>query len=195
MSVKNEIDLQTFYNNIARSKSLLLTHQFIIEFSGSGLYSELSRDASDSKKITYWIQSASIPEQRIDDVKVPFMSQQFSIPKQIQFGEDWPVSVLLDENLTQYNILKNWTSIFSDLRKSGGGIKTIPSVQAKVSLVDSTFTKIKKTFILEGVWPSDLGNVEFQYENESNIQKCTCTLHINICMMQIVLIIQWIQIH
>ena len=173
--IQNDINLQKFYSGVAKTNPLLFGHQFIVEFNGRDLYSALNRSSEDAGKITYWIRKAQVPAQTIGEEKVSFMSQQFSIPKQVTFAETWDVEILLDENLTQYRILKDWLNTFADLNKSGGGLKIIPSVHAKVSMLDSTFQNITKTFVLEGLYPSKLGEIPFQYENESNVQVCTCT--------------------
>lgn len=56
------------------------------------------------------------------------------------------------------------------------GYKTIPNVIAKVNLLDNTMQYNLKTYIMEGVWISKLGNVDFKYEEgSSTVQTCTCT--------------------
>ncbi len=183
MSKENTIHVGTFYQNLIQKHPLQYEHQFTIEFiapageTGSTFDDTAfgRPDSSDVECFTYWGQSATLPELKVSEAKVNFMANGFSIPGVIDYGGgEWNVKLLLDQDLTQYKKLQAWQTLISDMSKSGGGRKIIPNVQAKLNLLDNTMSKVKRTFILEGIWISKLGDVSFKPE-EGGTSKAECT--------------------
>lgn len=183
--VKNTYHIADMYHQILQKHPLQYKHQFIIEFiapvgqtgsifDGDEAFGRKDHTSIDS--ITYWGQSASIPEQTINSAKINFLANEFEVPGVVKFGDNWSIKLLLDQELTQYKKLEAWQNYISDFSKSGGGRKVIPNVQAKVSLLDASMQNITNSFILEGVWINKLGNIAFQYESGgAGIPDCTAT--------------------
>ena len=182
MARTNTYNVMEYYKNITQKHPLRYQHQFTVEFLGSSLGTietgEFNAsDTSDIRNnITYWVQSSEIPQVTVSSVKVDFFAAGFEIPGVVKYPDSWKTSILIDQNLTQYNRLRSWQEAMSSYTKSGGGYKTIPNVIAKVNLLDSTMQYVVKSYIMEGVWISELSDLQFEYkEGSSDIMTCNCT--------------------
>ena len=103
------------------------------------------------------------------------MAAGFEIPGVIKYPDQWSTKIILDQNMTYYNILRKWQEYMSSYRKNSGGNKRIPDVNANVHLLDSTMSRYVKTYVMEGAWIESIGNIEFEYkEGSSDTQMCTC---------------------
>jgi len=160
----NPYNLKTFYSNIMKENALLYKYQFIVDFIGLDKYG-ITDTTDAAKNITYYIQSASIPGYQLTNGKTVFLGTEFRAPGVLKFGHQWNTSVLLSQSLFSYKGLQNWRREISRLEIDGGGIKTIPDVQARVSVLSSDHQTIEKSFILEGVWIKELGALQLQYTN------------------------------
>lgn len=167
--------LKNFYKNIMQETTLMFAHQFTVEFFGQDLPAELAANQSNGTDYTYYVKSSSIPKVEIDQAEVSFLSQKFVLPKQVKFGDSWKTKILLDKDITQWKRLYNWQEQFASLSRNGGGAKVIPNVNARVNLLNADFTTIKNSFILVGIFPSDIPKIDFKYENNSTIQEADCT--------------------
>lgn len=184
-SVKNTYHIADFYKTIGQQHPLQYGHQFILQFiaplgqTGSILQGDNAfgrKDSSNVQCFTYWAQSATVPEQTITQGKVKFLANDFVVPGVVKFGDSWKVDILLDQDLTQYNKLQAWHRLISDFSKSGGGKKVIPNVQGKISLLDNTMQNVKSTFIMEGVWLNQLGQISFEYKQGGDaVATCAAT--------------------
>jgi hypothetical protein len=148
-------------------------HQFTVEFQGPDL-PEYLKSTGVNDNITYYVRSASIPKVDVKSANVSFLAAGFVVPGVIEYPEDWQVEILLDQDLTMYRRLKMWHEEISSYRLDGGGKKVIPHITANVNLLDNTMQNIVRRYIMEGVWISELSNVDFKYqEGASDTLKCT----------------------
>ena len=170
----NPVDLKGFYRSIMIHDPLVYGHQFTVTFSGSDLPASI-QNGTDYTSITYYCKSSSIPAPQIQETTVPFLSQDFVVPRQVTFGEQWRVKVMIDQNMTHDQSLYDWQNSFASLKLSGGGLKIIPNVQAHVTLLDASLQYEISRFTLEGVFPSNIPDLSMQYENNSNIVDFDCT--------------------
>ena len=175
----NEYHIKEFYKNITQKYPLRLGHQFVVEFFGAGL-NDMSTagfgiNTKDDLKFTYYVQSTSIPQVDIGSAHVNYMAAGFEVPGVIKYPDNWSVEIIIDQGMTQYTRLRNWQEAISSYRLNSGGYKVIPNVSAHVNLLDSTMTKIVKTYVMEGAWIESLGDLQFKYnEGSSEIKKCSC---------------------
>ena len=175
-SIKNEINLANFYNQIMKKTPLRYGYQFTIEFIGSdlGVYTgAFNGNGTDGEatvstnSLTYLAQSAKLPAAKISEAKVTFYGTEFSLPAIYSTGPgDWEIEFLLTEGMEQYEKLNNWQLAISDYKNSGGGRKLVPSVKIRVNLLDQTHQFITKRFVLEGIWMGELGDLQFAYKKD-----------------------------
>ena len=170
----NEIELKKFYTSIMKKDPLLYGHQFHITFSGDDIPSYVQK-GSDEKSITYFCKSGSIPSPSIQETTVNFLSQDFVVPRQVTFQENWKVKILIDQNMTHYQSLYSWQNEFASLARSGGGLKIIPNAQAHVTLLDASLQYEISRFTLEGIFPSQIPDISLKYENQSTPIEFECT--------------------
>lgn len=173
----SSVNLKDFYRTITQKTPLLFGHQFIVRFKGDVPDPVKGTGGTDPRSITYYVKSSTIPSVEISEQNVAFLSQNFVVPKQVQFGDSWKVKVMLDTNMTHYNSLYDWQSSFADLANDGGGSKVIPNTQAIVELLDASLQTVIHRYILEGVFPTDIPKLQMQYENASNVVEFECTFN------------------
>lgn len=161
----NDYNLKSFYTNIMKSTSLLYKYQFIVEFIGLDAYG-ITDQSDASRNISYYLKSANIPGVSLATGKTTFLGTEFRMPGPLKFGQNWTVKILLEENLFAYKGLQAWRESISSLELDGGGSKTIPNVQARVSVLSEDHQTCTDSFILEGVWLKKLGAI-------SNLQYST----------------------
>lgn len=169
----NNYHLKKFYTNIMKDNALLYKNQFIVDFIGLEQYG-ITSSTEPVKNITYYVQSASIPGYQLVNGKTTFMGTEFRIPGVLKYNHSWSVNILLNENMFAYVGLQTWRRYISRLEIDGGGIKTIPNVQARVSVLSPDHQQIVNSYILEGVWIKELGEINLAYANGGgNVMKCT----------------------
>ena len=106
--------------------------------------------------------------------KTDFLGTNFRIPGVLQFDHNWSVQMLLNQSMFSYKGLQNWRRAISRLEIDGGGIKTIPDVQARIGLLSPDHQDLVKAFVLEGVWIKQLGQLDLKYNNGGGEPlKCT----------------------
>jgi hypothetical protein len=161
---KHDYHLRNFYTNIMKNNALLYKYQFLVEFIGLDQLGIDITDPSDaSKNITYFVQSADIPGYSMQNGKTVFMGTEFRIPGVRKYDHSWAPQILLDESLFAYKGLQKWREKISSLTIDGGGQKVIPNVQARISLLSPDHQTKVTSFILEGVWIKDLGEISLAY--------------------------------
>lgn len=183
-NVLNTNHIATFYQNIVQKHPLLYKQQFTIEFlAPAGETGRAWDDMAfgragydDPECFTYWGTSATLPEVKVSAAKVSYLANDFEVPGIIDYGGgEWSVKLLIDQDLTQYRKLQNWMDLISDTSKSGGGRKVVPNVQAKLNLLDNTMQKVNKTYVLEGIWITKLGKMDFNPSAGGDKQTCDAT--------------------
>jgi hypothetical protein len=170
----NSYTLQDFYGQILKTKPVRLGHQFYIEFNGPDATS-VGLDANTK----YFIKSSKIPAVDVTSAKVAYFGAGFEVPGVVKYPDSWEVKILLESGdasaMSRYLALKKWQENISSYTKSTGGKKTVPDVNARVILLNEHMQP-HKHYVMEGVWISKLGDIQFAYEEgSSTIQECTCT--------------------
>ena len=165
----NEHHLNQVYHNIMQGNALLYKYQFLVEFVGSaelGQYTQFSLQPSDtSTNITYWAQSASIPSFELSKGKTNFFGTEFRAPGVLKFSHSWKVNFLCDQGMNLYQMMTEWRKKISDLKLDGGGIKKVPDVSMRISLINADHSVKTTSFVVAGVWPKNIGAISMQYAN------------------------------
>ena len=160
----NPYNLKAFYTNIMKENALLYKYQFIVQFIGLDEYG-ITDSTDAAKNITYYVQSANVPGYQLVNGKTVFLGTEFRIPGVLKFNHSWSVQMLLNQSMFSYKGLQAWRRNISRLEIDGGGIKTIPNVKARISLLSPDHQSMVNSFILEGVWIKQLGDLQLQYTN------------------------------
>ena len=173
---ENGFHLKNFYTGIMTKSPVLYRYQFLVNFGGADIESYGFNDTSDAgKNITYYVQSAALPGVKLANANTAFFGTEFEIPGVKQFGHNWSVKILLNQNLFGYKALQAWHRDISRLELDGGGIKHIQNAYAQVSLLAADSKTITNTYVLEGIWIKSLSNIDLKYNNGGGDGPATLT--------------------
>lgn len=140
-------------------------------------------DPNNAKgNFTYFAQSATIPKATVNKANIPYFGTDFRVPTTIQYGHDWSIEFLLEENMDIYERLRRWMRMFSDLRLSGGGYKLIPNINMRIRTLGSKQQFFVNTYVVAGVWPTGLTDIKLAYkQNDTSVLKCSLRLKYQYC--------------
>ena len=172
----NDYNIQAFYNQIMKTRPMLYGYQFILEFVQGGQmgndsigyeqFDLFNNKETPDNNFTYYAQSASLPKFQINKATASYYGTQFRVPTTIQYDHNYTVKILIEQDMIMYEKLRLWMRKISDLRLNGGGIKTIPSVAMRLNLLDSTHQVFTTSYVLEGVWPSNIPSINLEYKQD-----------------------------
>jgi hypothetical protein len=169
--------LNAFYSMLTQVP-LRLAHQFQVTIVRPGLEEMmLGGDKSATVKVpfTFMASATNIPAPTMKENAIHYHGIDFVVPAVLNFDHKWSITVLVDADLKIRENLEAWLAEFSDLSKSGGGSKVIPKYSANIDLFDQHLEKIVKSYHIVGIFPTDVGKLEFDQSSEKNI---TTTLNI-----------------
>ena len=177
MPTYNPYHLKNFYNQIMKTNPLLYKYQFVIEFiqggtmgdgyGGTQSFTLFDNASNPDENFTYYAQSGSIPKFTIQKASIPFYATDFRTPTVIQYNHDWIVKILLEQDMIMYEKLRAWMKLMTSLENSGGGIKTIPNINMRISLMNSEHTHFTSSYVMTGIWPVEIPQISLKYENTS----------------------------
>lgn len=172
---KNDFHLKSFYNNIMKDNALLYKYQFIVELFGDDIDAYGLVDVKDpSRNLTYYVKSANIPGYSLETGKTTFLGTEFRVPGVLKYDHNWKVKILLEQNLFAYKALQTWRRAISRLEIDGGGIKTIPNVYARVSVLSADHQYCVNSYILEGLWIKSLSQITLRYATNGGEDVVSC---------------------
>ena len=146
------ITLNDFYNTV-KDKGLKTNHQFQIQ-------------CDKFQSYVAYAQSASVPGRAIHVEEVPFYGFPLNVPTNTTYTKEWNLTIRCDREMVIRSLFENWMNEISDLRNNTGGSKAqIPSEKARVHLLDETMTDVDKTYVLEGMFPSTLGDISVSHSD------------------------------
>lgn len=182
----NDKHLRTYYSNL-KQLPLLYKYQFVVEFVKGGtiqtppgivplesqsFYSLFTNTInSPDQTLTYYAQSASIPGVSIKNAQAKFFAGKFNVPTVIQYEHNWKIDIILDQDLTMYKKFIEWQKFMSDYKFSGGGVRVIPDISMRVNVLNSDHSGFTTSFILAGIWPNDVAQIDVSYDGNAQIKK------------------------
>lgn len=181
MGQKNDVhQLKQFYNTVLTKRPLWFNHQFFIEFYGDGVTTIYQQEWSGSNNLivnpTYWIKASSIPAIDVTPAKVSYLAQGFEVPGVVKYPDSWDVTFMLDQQLSQYKFLQLMQRYMSSFEQNGGGVKVIPDIKAKVWLLDSYLQNPAGCYIIQGIFVTKLGDIQFEYsQGASQVKEVPAT--------------------
>ena len=156
-------NLKNFYNGIMKSQNPLYAYQFLAEFVGLDDSWGISDSTDAAHNITYYIQSATLPGIDMATGNATYLGKKFILPGPAKYAHTWTANILLEQSLTPYEGFRKWQEEISSFRMDGGGNKSIPNVQLRLSVLDSSGLSKVQAIVLEGVWVKSVGQIQMQY--------------------------------
>lgn len=174
----NSYHLKNFYNQIMKTNPLLYPYQFVIEFvqggtmgdgfGGTQTFDLFDNSSNPDENFTYYAQSGSIPKFTVNKAAVNYYATEFRTPTVIQYEHDWSVKILLEQDMIMYEKLRTWMKLMTNLENSGGGIKTIPNINMRISLMNAEHTYFTTSYVMVGIWPTQIPKISLKYESGSS---------------------------
>ena len=111
------------------------------------------------ENLQFFATSTTLPGKTLNPVDVPYFGQNFKIPTNADYGGEWSITARVDNKIQLKKSLMKWMNEFSDLSKNGGGDKKMTSYNVTIDLLDNDLETITDTYILEGVFPTNMGEL------------------------------------
>lgn len=134
-----------------------------------------------SVKGGFTCKAAAIPASSVGVVDVPYKGRQVKIPGD-KVWADWNVTVLLDQDFLMREVFESWHNLILGFQSN----EAAPGFQdpancfarAKVQLLDRSDNVIR-TYDVEGLWPSEVGEVTLGYDQNDQVMEQQITFAIN----------------
>lgn len=172
--------LRNFYTNITKKRPLLNGHQFVVQFIGGGSAAGASLTSYSNKlgalftgqqMFSYYAQGASIPTATLGKATANYFAGKFHVPTVRTWDHNWSTQLILDQDLFMYHVIREWMDLMSSYRFNGGGLRVLPDVNLRVKVLDSTHQHFTTSFVLCGVWPKDIGQIQLQYQDSAQVNQ------------------------
>lgn len=121
--------------------------------------------------IAFLAQSTNIPKTELTTTKVSYFAQSFEFPGIIKYDDTWTVTVKLDQQMILYKQLRLWQEMMSSIARNSGGNHTIPDAYGDVQLLDQYGKTPQRRFWIEGIYPTVVPQIDFQYTEGNNTLK------------------------
>ena len=169
----NDYNMRGFYNQLMKARPMLYAYQFVVEFVPGGIMNNAvtfdlfnSEKDSPDQNFSYYAQSARLPAFEISKATASYYGTEFRLPTVIKYQHDWDVTLLLEQDMIMYEKLRSWMKMISDLSMNGGGYKTIPNVDMRISLLNSDHTMFTTSYRMVGVWPTNIPEIKLEYKQD-----------------------------
>jgi hypothetical protein len=162
--------IKSFYTSIAQKVPLLLPYQFLITIS-CGETDTRIKNAVKWENLQLLCQSASIPQSTLNTQDVSYFGKRFTIPTTQQNQHKWNTTLIITNEMTAYNELRNLMLLFSNLENNMGGIRTIPNIDVIVEVLNQ-FSEVDVTqprVILKDAYPTNLAQLDFDYKGDATV--------------------------
>ena len=132
-----------------------------------------------TEKISFLCKASNIPASTLSTIEVPYFGRKIKVAGSRTFAE-WSVTILNDEDFAIRIAMEEWMQAInqhsSNLRANG----TSSSPESyKGEAVVRQFAKDEETPIrkykFEGCWPSEVSQIDLDWENENDIEEFTVT--------------------
>jgi len=144
--------LQSFYNAINTYGGFLTQHQF-----------QLYIPNLNNGQVVY-VQSAELPGKAITTGETHLMGFPIKVATGITYTQEWPITVRCDQGMSIRTSFENWSNQIASLAaNAGGALGTLASnVDAQMYLLGEDNQTIEATYILKGVYPTNIGATTFE---------------------------------
>lgn len=135
-------------------------------------------DGSADSKLTFLGKAASLPAATRGVIEVPYFGRKIKQAGDTTFAE-WTVTVINDEDFTVRNAMEEWIQAINDHTSNlrSRGATAAPSsykTQGQVRQYGKEGS-IVKTYEFEGLWPSEISEIETNWETTDSIEEFTIT--------------------
>ena len=137
--------------------------------------------AAAQTKFGFTCKAASIPSSQLGVADVPYMGRIVKIPGD-KVWDDWTVTCMLDTDFSTRDVFETWHDLILGFRGNtaapGFATPTTTFATATVNALDR-YDNIVKTYQIEGMWPTSVGEVTLGYDQNDQIAEMPVTFAVN----------------
>lgn len=155
-------------------------YEIIVTFPGPVVL-PLGGARQTASKISFTAKAASIPTSNVGVIDVPYMGRQVKVAGD-KTWDDWTVGILLDNDLIGRRAFEIW---HDRILGFDSNVAIDPFVnpanyfaRAEVHLLDRA-DRVLDTYTVEGIWPSNVGEVTLGYDQNDSVAEQSVTFAIN----------------
>ena len=153
-------------------------------FGGPTTDTDLGWSADGAQRdFQFLCKASSMPTQTIGSVDVPFRGRILKVAGDRTF-EPWSVTVINDENFSVRSAFEAWGRKINDLTTGSGAVEPQSYMgsgtikQLSRSPESHTDSKILQEYIVQDIWPSEIGSIDLSYESSDAIEEFTVTFQV-----------------
>lgn len=118
---------------------------------------------------SFFVKSASLPGQAIDEIAVEFRGRTLYVPGDRTF-EQWTTTVINDEDFMVRNAIEQWMNLINNIRSNVATPNmTNYSTQLLVTQYGKTGALLKQYQLLD-CWPVSISAIELSWDTRSEIE-------------------------
>jgi len=136
-----------------------------------------------TQDITFYAKATTTPTFSIKEMQVPYMGRMLKLPLTSRLYEDWTVTFIADENYYNRKFFEKWHSAINDHLDNSLNVplETYILSNIRVLLLNpySTLSAGIHGFILEKVFPKEIGPINLGYDQNNTVSEFTVTFAYN----------------
>lgn len=162
--------IKQFYTEI-KTNGLRVSHQFALQFGGNN-----KQIIALQQYAPIYVQSAALPGREIVTENAAFFGFPFKVPVNTTYNQTWACTCRADVDMKIRKVFEDWMNDYADLSKNTGGSKgkvpandfvyihlLKPDFFANSNSINGGTVETARTYKLEGVFPSSLGNMTLSH--------------------------------
>lgn len=167
-------------------------HDFLANFSGGGARpnryeviltfpAAIPGGIAASQKISFTCSAATIPGTTIGVVNAPFMGREVKLPGDKTF-DDWSVTVMIDSDFLGRGIFERWHNEILGFRSNVANSNMVNPIntyaRGRINAL-SRDDKVIATYEVEGIFPTQVGEIQMGYDQNDQLMLQNITFAIN----------------
>lgn len=128
----------------------------------------------DGKDIKFYAKGASIPPSTLGVINIPYMGRVFKQAGDRTFPE-WTLTVMNDTSFSHRNAMEKWSNAINSHVGNGQLVDNYFARAMFYQLDNDEADTVIKQYIIENLWPSDVGAIEVGYETTDTVEEFTVT--------------------
>jgi len=155
---------------------------FEVDITSSTALNDVFWTGTDQDDFHFLCKATSMPTQTVGSVDVPFRGRILKVAGDRTF-EPWSVTVINDEAFNIRSVFEKWGDKINGLH-DGVGVVEPQSYMGNgtvAQLSRSTGGETGKTlqsYMLQDIWPSEIGSIDLSYESSDAIEEFTVTFQV-----------------
>ena len=141
------------------------------------------------REFKFLCKATSMPTQTVGSVDVPFRGRILKVAGDRTF-EPWSVTVINDESFDIRQTFEKWQELINGIESGSGSvapleymgngtIRQLGRTDVGSREVGATDEGVLYTYVVEDIWPSEIGSIDLSYESSDAIEEFTVTFQVN----------------